>query len=88
VALLPVSGWGPVMDEQHMGPREAAEALKLLRPGTAVPIHWGTFFPPGLPARWRRRMAATPQEFVRHAASVAPDVDVRVLNPMMCEWLP
>ena len=42
-ALLPVSGWGPKTGPGHMDPREAAEALALVRPRLAVPIHWGTY---------------------------------------------
>jgi L-ascorbate metabolism protein UlaG (beta-lactamase superfamily) len=82
LALLPVSGWGPTMDEHHLGPHEAAESLRLLRPRLAVPIHWGTFYPPGLPARYRRHMALAAQEFATHAQKVAPEVAVRILKPM------
>ena len=42
VALLPVSGWGPRLPAGHLDPRGAAEALRLLKPKLAVPIHWGT----------------------------------------------
>ena len=78
VALLPVWGWGPRLGEGHLNPRTAAEALRLLRPRVAVPIHWGTFFPIGLGGR---RLADPPHEFARHAAELAPDVEVRVLEP-------
>jgi L-ascorbate metabolism protein UlaG (beta-lactamase superfamily) len=78
IALLPVWGWGPRLGEGHMNPRSAAEALRLLRPRVAVPIHWGTFFPIGLGGR---RLADPPHEFARHAAELAPDVEVRVLEP-------
>jgi L-ascorbate metabolism protein UlaG (beta-lactamase superfamily) len=59
-----------------MGPRAAAEALALLRPALAVPIHWGTYRrighqPRGDPAR----------EFAEHAAELAPGVRVAVLEP-------
>jgi L-ascorbate metabolism protein UlaG (beta-lactamase superfamily) len=75
-ALLPVSGWGPKTGPGHMGPRDAAEALALLRPALAVPIHWGTYRrighrPSGDPAR----------EFEAHAAELAPGVRVAVLAP-------
>jgi L-ascorbate metabolism protein UlaG (beta-lactamase superfamily) len=78
VALLPVWGWGPRLGEGHLNPRTAAESLRLLRPRVAVPIHWGTFFPIGLGGR---RLADPPHEFARHAAELAPDVEVRVLEP-------
>ena len=75
-ALVPISGWGPKTGPGHMGPREAAEALALLRPALAVPIHWGTYRrighqPSGDPAR----------EFEAHAAELAPGVRVAVLAP-------
>jgi L-ascorbate metabolism protein UlaG (beta-lactamase superfamily) len=78
VALLPVWGWGPSLGRGHLNPRTAAETLRLLRPRVAVPIHWGTYFPIG---RGGRRLADPPHEFARHAAELAPDVEVRVLKP-------
>ena len=45
VALLPIWGWGPTMGTGHLDPERAAEALTLLRPKVAVPIHWGTLRP-------------------------------------------
>jgi L-ascorbate metabolism protein UlaG (beta-lactamase superfamily) len=78
VALMPVWGWGPTLGEGHLNPRSAAEALRLLRPRVAVPIHWGTFFPIG----WGGApLRDPPHEFAAHAAQVAPEVDVRVLAP-------
>src|SRR5262249_18334297 len=53
LALLPIWGWGRRVGPGHMDPRRAAQALQLLRPALAVPIHWGTLvslLPPG-PAR-------------------------------------
>lgn len=78
VALLPVWGWGPRLGKGHLNPRTAAEVLRLLRPRIAVPIHWGTFFPIGLGGR---RLADPPHEFAYHAAELAPDVEVRLLEP-------
>jgi L-ascorbate metabolism protein UlaG (beta-lactamase superfamily) len=78
VALLPVWGWGPTLGQGHLNPRTAAEALRLLRPRIAVPIHWGTFFPIGLGGR---RLVDPPHEFARHAAELAPEVEVRILVP-------
>jgi L-ascorbate metabolism protein UlaG (beta-lactamase superfamily) len=79
VALLPVAGWGPKLGLGHMDSKAAAQAAALLRPGVAVPIHWGTLHPRG-----RRRGAwfhAPPHEFAARVAELAPDVDVRVLEP-------
>jgi L-ascorbate metabolism protein UlaG (beta-lactamase superfamily) len=81
VALLPIWGWGPSLGPGHLDPRRAAEALTLLRPCTAVPIHWGTYYPLQStrlrpPAFLREPLWA----FERHAAELAPEVDVRVLE--------
>jgi L-ascorbate metabolism protein UlaG (beta-lactamase superfamily) len=75
VAVLPVSGWGPKLPPGHLDPRGAAQALRLLRPRIAVPVHLGTFRTPFAP-RPDDRPAV---EFVRAAAELAPEVDVRVL---------
>ena len=81
LALLPVWGWGPSVGEGHLDPEAAARALTLLRPRLAVPIHWGTFYPVGV--RWLRPqpLVEPPLEFARLAGELAPDVEVRVLEP-------
>jgi L-ascorbate metabolism protein UlaG (beta-lactamase superfamily) len=80
LALLPIWGWGPTIGPGHLDPRSAAEALALLRPRLAVPIHWGTLRP-----FYRTRRAAFLREpadaFVAAARELAPDVTVRVLAP-------
>ena len=46
LALVPIWGWGPTLGRgKHMDPERAAEAVALLRPRIAVPIHWGTYHP-------------------------------------------
>jgi L-ascorbate metabolism protein UlaG (beta-lactamase superfamily) len=80
VALIPVWGWGGSLGPGHMNPQRAADALALLRPRIAIPIHWGTFVP--LHRSKRARFLRLPvEEFVRAARNKAPDVDVHVLNP-------
>jgi L-ascorbate metabolism protein UlaG (beta-lactamase superfamily) len=75
-ALLPVSGWGPRVGPGHMDPRGAAEALALLQPALAVPVHWGTY------RRIGHRATGEPaREFAARAADVAPGVRVVVLEP-------
>ena len=44
VALLPVWGWGPTLGAGHLDPLSRAQALELLRPSLAIPIHWGRTF--------------------------------------------
>jgi L-ascorbate metabolism protein UlaG (beta-lactamase superfamily) len=82
-ALLPVWGWGPSLGEGHLDPRAAARALELLKPRLAIPIHWGTLFPWGLHRVGGRGalLSQPPREFAREAQRVAPDVEVRVLEP-------
>ena len=79
LALLPVWGWGPNLRGLHLNPREAAEALALLRPRAVVPIHWGTFAPAGMAWMRPRFLTQPPLEFARHAAELAPGVEVHIL---------
>ena len=81
VALLPVWGWGTRLGPGHLDPHRAALALQLLKPRVAVPIHWGTLYPIGLRRFRRRLMTEPPLAFAREAARLAPDVDVRILEP-------
>lgn len=75
IALLPISGWGPKLPAGHLNPETAARALKLLRPGVVIPIHWGTYAPVHLPPAG----TGPEREFADHAAALAPDVEVRIL---------
>jgi L-ascorbate metabolism protein UlaG (beta-lactamase superfamily) len=72
VALVPVAGWGAKVGPGHLDPERAAEAVRLLRPTIAIPIHWGTFAPVH-----REVDVQSPHEFAR----LLPDVDVRILQP-------
>ena len=78
VALLPVAGWGPRLPAGHMNESTAVEALGLLRPRVAVPIHWGTYRRLGL-SRRDELLRAPAEAFARLAAAAHPEVDVRVL---------
>jgi len=81
VALVPIGGWGPRLGAGHLDPRRAAEAIRLIRPRVAVPIHWGFLAPLGV--GWLRPGYLTHpgRIFARLAAELAPDVEVRVLEP-------
>src|SRR5277367_5726230 len=81
VALLPVAGWGPTLGPGHLDPLDAARALRLLSPRLAIPIHWGTLLPIGIARRYRARLGDPPRQFAEHAASLAPAVEVRILEP-------
>ncbi|MCX5135813.1 MULTISPECIES: MBL fold metallo-hydrolase [unclassified Streptomyces] len=76
VALLPVGGWGPHLGEGHLDAGRAAEALAELRPRSAVPVHYGTFWPIGMDAVRPHEFHAPGEEFVRLAAERAPGVSV------------
>jgi L-ascorbate metabolism protein UlaG (beta-lactamase superfamily) len=80
VALLPIWGWGPTMGPGHLDPERAAEALTLLRPKIAVPIHWGTLRPFYKSAK-ARYLREPPGAFAAAAARLAPGVTIRVLAP-------
>ena len=79
VALIPVAGWGPKLGAGHIGPRQAAEAVAMLAPRVAVPIHWGTYRrvlmrrtePDDAPAR----------KFIAELAAAAPAVRGVLLEP-------
>jgi L-ascorbate metabolism protein UlaG (beta-lactamase superfamily) len=81
VAVLPVGGWGPRLPGDHLNPLSAAKALELLRPTACVPMHWGTIYPPWLPPEFNAKWAEWPHAFARYAAHLAPEVDVRILQP-------
>lgn len=81
LALLPVWGWGPNLGPGHMDPYRAALALQHLKPGLAIPIHWGAYHPIGL--GWMRPSFLTypPRLFEAYAAKIAPNVGIRILDP-------
>jgi L-ascorbate metabolism protein UlaG (beta-lactamase superfamily) len=57
-------------DHFTMGPRRAAQAVKLVQPTVAIPMHFGTF-----PA-----LTGTPQEFSAETMRVSPGTAVQVLK--------
>jgi L-ascorbate metabolism protein UlaG (beta-lactamase superfamily) len=81
VALLPIWTWGPHLGPGHLGPRSAAEVLGDIAPAAAIPIHWGTLYPRHLHRVWGRALVDPAHRFATHARRVAPDVDVRILQP-------
>ena len=80
VALVPIWGWGPTLGPRHLNPRTGAEALRLVEPRIAVPIHWGTFYPLSWTLRKERPFLKEPAEaFAQAAAELAPAVEIRIL---------
>jgi L-ascorbate metabolism protein UlaG (beta-lactamase superfamily) len=88
MALLPVWGWGPTLGRGlHLDPLRAAQALRLIRPRAAMPIHWGTYWPHALGRVYPERLVEPPAAFVEHAAELAPDVQtVPTAVGDMVEW--
>ncbi|MEU6480089.1 MBL fold metallo-hydrolase [Streptomyces sp. NPDC047017] len=79
-ALLPVGGWGPSLGEGHLDAGRAAEALARLSARSAVPVHYGTYWPIGMDAVRPHEFYAPGDEFVRLAALRAPGVAVHRLG--------
>jgi L-ascorbate metabolism protein UlaG (beta-lactamase superfamily) len=81
LALLPVGGWGHRLGLEHLDAARAVEALRLIHPAMAVPIHWGTLHPIGL-GRWTAAPhARSPLDFAEQARAAMPDVAIRILQP-------
>jgi len=84
IALLPVWGWGPNLGPGHMNPSRAADALELIKPTFAIPIHWGTLFPYGL-RRVRPQLSellvSPPREFAAIATERGIGEQVVVVEP-------
>ena len=81
VSLVPIAGWGPTLGDGHMDPEQAAEAIALLRPQIAIPIHWGTFYPFGLRSLGKGAGGDPSQRFQQIASELAPEIAVEILAP-------
>lgn len=82
-ALLPVWGWGTSLGAGHMDPPAAAEAAALIEPRTAVPIHWGTYFPAHLGRHGHPLLRDPPHDFTREVGERSPGI--RVVVPTVGE---
>lgn len=81
VALLPVGRWGPHPGPDRLGPASAARAARAVGASVAIPIHWGTFYPAGFWRVWPRPLREPAARFSAELADIAPEIDVRVLEP-------
>jgi L-ascorbate metabolism protein UlaG (beta-lactamase superfamily) len=79
IALVPVGGWGPTLGEGHLDARQAARAVRQTQPDRAVPVHWGTWWPLGLPQR-PELIDLPAAAFAEHVARMAPSTSVHVLR--------
>jgi L-ascorbate metabolism protein UlaG (beta-lactamase superfamily) len=84
LALVPTGGWGLTLGDHHMDAAQAADVCAVVRPTSALPVHWGTFAVPGtrhlFGPWWARQDGA---RFVRALADVAPGT--RGLTPAIGE---
>jgi L-ascorbate metabolism protein UlaG (beta-lactamase superfamily) len=83
VALVPVGGWGPSIipghEQGHLDAEQAAAAVGRTQPHHVVPVHWGTWWPIGLPQR-RDLIDLPPTAFAEHVARLAPTTRVHLLR--------
>lgn len=83
LALVPIGGWGPTLEDGHMDPVDGAEAARRVGAGITVPVHWGTFWPRGLRRLARAnhdRLFVTPGERFL-SASEDLDINPRLIGP-------
>jgi L-ascorbate metabolism protein UlaG (beta-lactamase superfamily) len=83
IALVPVGGWGPPIipghRQGHLDAVQAAQAVYRIQPKHAVPVHWGTWWPIGLPQR-RDLIDLPAAAFADHVARLAPTTGVHILR--------
>lgn len=80
VAVVPVWGWGPSLGPGHMDPDQAAEAVRLVHPRHAVPVHWGSLHPVGMRRAMRVHLITPGERFVAAVGHHAPGTAVHVLD--------
>lgn len=88
LAFLPVWGWGPTLGDGHLDPYRASQALQLLKPDIAIPIHWGTFYPIGFNHLQPSFLTNPPHDFLQYAGRLASEVQVIILQPGESYCLP
>jgi L-ascorbate metabolism protein UlaG (beta-lactamase superfamily) len=80
---VPVGGWGPPIipghRHGHLDAVQAAQAVGRIQPKHAVPVHWGTWWPIGLPQR-RDLIDLPATAFADHVARLAPTTSVHILR--------
>jgi L-ascorbate metabolism protein UlaG (beta-lactamase superfamily) len=81
LAMLPIWGWGTSLGAGHLDPERAARAAALLSPRMLVPIHWGTLYPLGLARLRPEPLRAPPRELAKWMRTLAPQTELRVLEP-------
>jgi L-ascorbate metabolism protein UlaG (beta-lactamase superfamily) len=82
LALIPVWGWGPKLGEGHLDPLRAAQAVELIQPRVAVPVHWGGYLPAGMVKRRPDLLVEPPRKFRRIVEeSALTEARVELIEP-------
>ncbi|MDX6620708.1 MAG: hypothetical protein QOK36_3094 [Gaiellales bacterium] len=81
LALVPIWGWASRLGPGHLDPLRAAQALVLLRPRLAIPIHWGTYAVGPAARRPPQYLRAPLAPFLAAARELVPETDVVPLEP-------
>lgn len=81
LGLIPIGGWGPTIGEGHLDPERAAEAVRRIGARVAIPIHWGTYTPALIGSFFPWLLDGPQHRFAEAVASVAPECEVRLLDP-------
>jgi L-ascorbate metabolism protein UlaG (beta-lactamase superfamily) len=82
LALIPVGGWGPTLgSHHHLDAADGAEALRRVKSGWAVPIHYGTLWPIGCDTLRSDLFLPPGHSFSDLAALSSPGTAVHVLHP-------
>ena len=81
LALLPVGSWGPHVSPGHLSPRTAAQAACDLGARFAVPIHWGTLYPPAFERVFGGRLREPANRFREWSRRLSPATEVHALAP-------
>jgi L-ascorbate metabolism protein UlaG (beta-lactamase superfamily) len=81
LALVPIWGWASRLGPGHLDPLRAAQALVMLQPDQAVPIHWGTYAVGPAARKPPPYLRAPLAPFIAAAHELAPRVEVVPLEP-------
>ena len=81
VALLPVWGWGPRSGRGTWTPSGPRRRRRCSARGSPSRSTGGRWLPLGLHRRHARLLHEPGADFARHVARLAPEVDVRLVQP-------
>jgi L-ascorbate metabolism protein UlaG (beta-lactamase superfamily) len=79
IALVPVGGWGPTLGQSHLDAQQAAQTVRRIHPDHAVPVHWGTWWPIGLPQQ-ADLIDLPAVAFTQHVTRLSPTTRVHLMR--------